>query len=66
MIEQNMLKLIDTSIRKILKTKLLVFLLESKDQIAGIFTKVVGFEAFEGALCKLSIQDPTTQLEGEC
>ena len=32
----------------------------SKDQLADILTKAVTVEAFEAALCKLGIGDPTT------
>uniref|UniRef100_A0A803LY61 Retroviral polymerase SH3-like domain-containing protein n=1 Tax=Chenopodium quinoa TaxID=63459 RepID=A0A803LY61_CHEQI len=38
----------------------------SEDQLADILTKAVTTQAFEGALCKLGVGDPTTQLEGEC
>ena len=38
----------------------------SKDQIADILTKAVITEVFEETLCKLGVQDPTTQLEGKC
>ncbi|XP_035838498.1 uncharacterized protein LOC110908724 isoform X1 [Helianthus annuus] len=38
----------------------------SKDQLADILTKAVNGNAFSSCLSKLSIGDPTTQLEGEC
>lgn len=40
--------------------------IKSKDQITNILTKAIRVEAFEGVLCKLRNQDPTTQLEGLC
>uniref|UniRef100_A0A803KTW4 GAG-pre-integrase domain-containing protein n=1 Tax=Chenopodium quinoa TaxID=63459 RepID=A0A803KTW4_CHEQI len=41
-------------------------LVRSEDQLADILTKAVTTQAFEGALCKLGVGDPTTQLEEEC
>ncbi|KAF5819693.1 putative RNA-directed DNA polymerase [Helianthus annuus] len=38
----------------------------SKDQLADILTKEVNGNAFSSCLSKLSVCDPTTQLEGEC
>ena len=38
---------------------------KSKDQLGGILTKVVAFETFEKVLCKLVVQDLTTQFERE-
>lgn len=38
----------------------------SKDQLADILTKAVNGSFFNDCLGKLSIGDPTTQLEGEC
>lgn len=38
----------------------------SEDQLAGILTKAVNSRSFTSILRKLSIGDPTTQLEGEC
>ena len=38
---------------------------KSKDQLGGILTKVVAFETFEKVLCKLVVQDLTTQFGGE-
>ncbi|XP_021979989.1 secreted RxLR effector protein 161-like [Helianthus annuus] len=40
--------------------------LSSKDQFAYILTKAVNRNTFSSCLSKLSIGDPTTQLEGEC
>jgi hypothetical protein len=39
---------------------------KSEDQLADILTKAVGTQFFEEVLCKLGIEDPMTQLEGEC
>uniref|UniRef100_A0A803LIK5 Uncharacterized protein n=1 Tax=Chenopodium quinoa TaxID=63459 RepID=A0A803LIK5_CHEQI len=38
----------------------------SEDQLADILTKAVTMQAFERALSKLGVVNPTTQLEGEC
>ncbi|MFS7918608.1 putative RNA-directed DNA polymerase [Helianthus anomalus] len=38
----------------------------SKDQLVDILTKAVNGNAFSCCLSKLSVCDPTTQLEGEC
>ena len=38
----------------------------SKEQLADILTKAVGAQFFEEVLCKLGVDAPTTQLEGEC
>ncbi|KAJ0621554.1 putative RNA-directed DNA polymerase [Helianthus annuus] len=38
----------------------------SKDQLAYILTKAVNGRLFNSCLHKLSISNPTTQLEGEC
>ncbi|KAD4584477.1 hypothetical protein E3N88_22078 [Mikania micrantha] len=39
---------------------------QSKDQLADILTKAVNGKILRYCLDKLSIRDPTTQLEGEC
>lgn len=39
---------------------------QSKDQLADILTKAVAVQVFEESLSKLGVEDPTTQLEGEC
>lgn len=38
----------------------------SEDQLADILTKAVNGRIFKEVLSKLSIGDPTDQLEGEC
>ena len=38
---------------------------KSKVQLADILTKAVGLEQFHETICKLGVQDPTTQLVGE-
>ncbi|KAL9992694.1 putative RNA-directed DNA polymerase [Helianthus debilis subsp. tardiflorus] len=40
--------------------------ISTKEQLADILTKAVNGNAFSSCLNKLSISDPTTQLEGEC
>lgn len=40
--------------------------IRSEDQLADILTKAVTGMIFESVLRKLSIEDPTAQLEGEC
>ena len=40
--------------------------IRSEDQLADILTKAVTGMIFEFVLRKLSIEDPTAQLEGEC
>ncbi|KAJ0920564.1 putative RNA-directed DNA polymerase [Helianthus annuus] len=40
--------------------------ISTKDQLADILIKAVNGNAFSSCLSKLSIGDPTTQLEGEC
>ncbi|KAJ0444834.1 putative RNA-directed DNA polymerase [Helianthus annuus] len=57
--------------RHFIKEKLEAGILElssvrSKDQLADILTKAVNARIFSHCLDKLSIGDPTTQLEGEC
>ena len=38
----------------------------SEEQLADILTKAIPTKSFEEVLCKLGVEDPTTQLEGEC
>jgi len=39
---------------------------KSEDQLTDIFTKAVISKTFTRVLSKLSISDPTADLEGEC
>ncbi|KAJ0503054.1 putative RNA-directed DNA polymerase [Helianthus annuus] len=57
--------------RHIIKEKLEAKIIElpfvrSEDQLADILTKAVNGKVFNSCLDKLSIGNPTTQLEGEC
>lgn len=40
--------------------------MRSEDQLADILTKAVPTRVFQEVMCKLGVEDPTTQLEGEC